>query len=121
MKVPCFPEFGNKRSVLYIGNLCEFVRLLVEDCGSGVYWPQNAEHVKTSDFIREIAKIHKKKRWISKGLNWLVPIAAHVPGKVKGLVNKAFGSLYVDKNLSMAFGGKYQVFSFVESIKETEE
>lgn len=120
IKVPFFPNFQNKRSVLYIGNLCEFVRLLVEDRGSGVYWPQNAEYVKTSDFIREIAKVHNKKRWISKCLNWLVPIGAHMPGKVKGLVNKAFGSLYVDKNLSMVFGGEYQKYSFEMSIKETE-
>lgn len=120
MKVPCFPEFSNERSVLYIGNLCEFIRLLIEDGNGGTYWPQNREHVKTSDFIREIAKVHNKKRLISKGLNWLIPIGAHVPGKVSGLVNKAFGSLAVDSNLSKAFDGKYQIFSFPESIRETE-
>ena len=120
LKAPCFPDFKNARSVLYIGNLCEFVRLLIEDGKGGTYWPQNAERVKTSDFIREIAAVHGKRIWISTGLNWLVPIGAHVPGKVKGLVNKAFGSLAVDPKLSRSFGVKYQIYSFKESIKETE-
>lgn len=120
LKVPCFPDFKNVRSVLYIGNLCEFIRLLIEDGNGGTYWPQNAERVKTSDFIGEIAKVHRKKRWISKGLNWLIPIGSHVPGKVKGLVNKAFGSLAVDPKLSQSFDGKYQIFSFEQSIRETE-
>ena len=120
LKVPCFPDFKNTRSVLYIGNLCEFVRLLIEDGKGGTYWPQNVERVKTSDFIREIAAAHGKRIWISTGLNWLVPIGAHVPGKVKGLVNKAFGSLAVDPKLSRSFDGKYQIYSFKESIKETE-
>lgn len=120
MKVPCFPDFNNVRSVLFIGNLCEFVRLLVEDGKGGIFWPQNKEYVKTSDFIREISIAHKKKRWITSGLNWLVPVCAHVPGKVSKLANKAFGSLYVDNNMSNAFDGKYQIFSFSESIRETE-
>lgn len=121
MKVPCFPDFKNERSVLYIGNLCEFVRLLIEDGNGGIYWPQNREHVRTSEFIRDIAHVHGKHRWISGALNWLVPFGAHVPGKISGMVNKAFGSLAVDQSLSKAFDGKYQVFSFTESIRETEK
>ena len=119
-KIPCFPDYNNKRSVLYIGNLCEFVRLLIEDGKGGTFWPQNKEYVKTSDFIRYIAKAHGKNRLITKGLNWLIPIGALVPGKVSGLVNKAFGSLYVDKELSRSFDGKYQIFSFSSSIRRTE-
>ena len=121
MKVPCFPDFNNLRSVLFIGNLCEFIRLLVEAGNGGIFWPQNKEQVKTSDFIREISKAHGKKRWITRGLNWLVPICAHIPGKVSKLANKAFGSLYVDNNMSNAFDGKYQIFSFSESIRKTEK
>ena len=120
MKVPCFPDFNNERSVLFIGNLCEFVRLLIEDGIGGIFWPQNKEHVKTSDFIKEISEAHKKKKWITSRLNWLVPICTHVPGKVSKLANKAFGSLYVDNNMSNAFDGKYQIFSFPESIRKTE-
>ncbi|SDB26676.1 UDP-glucose 4-epimerase [Ruminococcaceae bacterium FB2012] len=120
MKVPFFPDFNNKRSVLYIGNLCEFVRLLIENGDGGTYWPQNKEYVKTSDFIREIAKAHNKKRVISDKLNWLVPVGACVPGKIKGLVNKAFGSLAVSKDLTAHLTNDYQLFSFTDSIRLTE-
>ena len=121
MKIPFFPDFNNIRSVLFIGNLCEFVRLLIENGTGGTYWPQNKEYVKTSDFIREISKAHKKKRIISNKLNWLVPVGSCVPGKIQRLVNKAFGSLSVASELSNCFNGEYQLYSFRDSVYETEE
>ena len=36
LRVPVFPDFPNERSILYIGNLCEFVRKLIE-LGREVY------------------------------------------------------------------------------------
>lgn len=120
-KCPLFPDYGNQRSVLFIYNLGELVRLLIDAGKGGVFWPQNREIVRTSDFVREIAKAHGKKPWISKGLNWLLPIGACFPGKVGSLVNKAFGSLAVEAELSDAFDGSYQIFTFEESIRQTEE
>ena len=40
-KLPAFPKVENKRSMLYIGNLVEFVRLMVENGEHGTFWPQN--------------------------------------------------------------------------------
>jgi UDP-glucose 4-epimerase len=120
MKSPLFPKFENQRSVLFIGNLSEFVRLLILDGRGGVFWPQDPTFVRTSDFIREIANAHGKKPWITKSLNWLVPVGACFPGKIGSLVNKAFGSLAVDAALSKEFEGKYQLFTFEESIRQTE-
>ena len=118
--VKIFPKFNNKRSVLYIGNLCEFIYLLIESGSGGIYWPQNKEQIRTSDFIEEIAQNHNKKIWVSDKLNWLVFLATTIPGKINRYGKKAFGSLVVDTNLSKAFDGKYQIYSFEESIKETE-
>ena len=120
IKSPIFPDYNNKRSVLYIGNLCEFVRLLIEEGSGGIFWPQNKEYVKTSDFIRQIANVHKRPILITKKINWLIPFGAYMPQKISGLVNKAFGSLYIDKDLSDSFEGKYQVYTFYESIRRTE-
>lgn len=37
-KVPIFPDFNNKKSMIYIDNLCEFVRLIINDeAGGGFY------------------------------------------------------------------------------------
>ena len=61
VKTPIFPDIENKRSMVYIDNLCEFVRL-IDDCGAGLYFPQNEEYVKTSDMVRLMLK-HMVKRY----------------------------------------------------------
>lgn len=37
LKLPIFPYVENERSMLYIGNLCEFVRLMIENNEHGVF------------------------------------------------------------------------------------
>ncbi len=119
--VPFFPDYDNKRSVLYIENLCEFVRLLIEDGGGGVFFPQNREQIKTSDFISQIGVCHGKRIKVSRHLNFLIFVGAHIPGKIGNMINKAFGSLVVEPTLSNDFSGRYQVVSFEESILRSEK
>ena len=66
VKTPIFPDIDNKRSMVYIDNLCEFVRLLIDDCGAGLYFPQNDEYVKTSEMVKLIAEAHGKKIRMTK-------------------------------------------------------
>lgn len=112
---PVFPYVENERSMLYIENLCEFVRLMVENEEQGTFWPQNAEYSNTSELVKMIAEAHGKKVHLIKGFGWALKIMS----KVTGLVNKAFGSLSYDKEIS-GYGTGYQKFSVFESIKETE-
>ena len=41
LKLPVFPYVKNQRSMLYIDNLCEFVRFMIENNESGIFFPQN--------------------------------------------------------------------------------
>lgn len=124
-KSPLFPDISNERSMLYIDNLSEFVRLLIdyEDNIKGVYFPQNAEYAKTSDIVRLIASEHKKKILTSKGLNWLVYLAGCCPGKVGKMVNKAFGTIIYPLSSSdyRQTMGEYRLCSFEKSIKKSEK
>lgn len=113
---PVFPYVENERSMLYIENLCEFVRLMVENEEHGTFWPQNAEYSNTSELVKMIAEAHGKKVHLIKGFGWALKIMS----KITGLVNKAFGSLSYDIELSK-YSADYQKFSVTESIKETEE
>lgn len=113
---PVFPFVNNERSMLYIENLCEFVRLMVENEEHGTFWPQNAEYSNTSELVKMIAEAHGKKVHLIKGFGWALKIMS----KITGLVNKAFGSLSYDMELSK-YSVDYQKFSIAESIKETEE
>ena len=60
-KLPIFPDIDNQRSMLHIDNLCEFMKLMIDNEESGLYFPQNREYVKTSEMVRVIAEVHGKK------------------------------------------------------------
>ena len=112
---PVFPYVENERSMLYIENLCEFVRLMVENEEHGTFWPQNAEYSNTSELVKMIAEAHGKKVHLIKGFGWALKIMS----KITGLVNKAFGSLSYDVNLS-EYKENYRINFLKESIKRTE-
>lgn len=116
MKTPVFPYVKNERSMLYIENLCEFVRLMVENCESGTFFPQNREYSNTGELVRMIAKAHGKKVRLIKGLGWVLKIMSHLTG----LVNKAFGSLSYDMSLS-EYKVEYRVADLENSIQRTEK
>lgn len=114
-KLPLFPYVDNCRSMLYIENLMEFVRLMVENEESGTFWPQNAEYSNTSELVKEIAKVHGKKVVLIKGFTWALKIMSHCTG----VVNKAFGNLAYDQSMSK-YADNYQIHSLNESIELTE-
>ena len=114
-KLPIFPYIKNERSMLYIGNLTEFVKLMIDNNESGIFYPQNAEYVVTSEMVQVIAQAHGKKIRLVKGTT--VPLKAM--SHVTGLVNKAFGNLSYDMSMS-EYKENYRKFSFEESIRQTE-
>jgi UDP-glucose 4-epimerase len=113
-KLPVFPKVDNQRSMLYIDNLLEFVRLMVENEEQGIFWPQNGEYSNTTELVQMIAKAHGKKILIVPGFTWALKLAS----RVTGLVNKAFGSSVYDMNLS-DYKEKYRTHSLSESIDLT--
>lgn len=116
LKTPIFPDVKNQRSMLYVGNLCEFVRLMVENEESGIFWPQNAEYSNTGEMVKMIAAAHGKKLTLVKGFGWALKLMSHLTG----LVNKAFGNLCYAKELS-EYKTDYRVKSLKDSVEETEK
>lgn len=123
-KLPVFPDVDNERSMLYIENLCEFlcqVMLLKPyHRNSVVLLPQNVEWTKTSDMVKMISKASEKKIAELKCFAPVVWIGSKVPGKIGGLVNKAFGNSCYAHELSLYKGVKYKKNTFIESIFRTE-
>lgn len=115
LKTPIFPYVKNERSMLYIENLCEFVRLMVENDEQGTFWPQNAEYSNTSELVKMIAEAHGKKARLVKGFGWALKIMSHATG----LVNKAFGSLSYSLHMS-SYKANYQLYNMEDSIQNTE-
>lgn len=132
-KLPVFPDVENRRSMLYIGNLCEFLCQMflsvvddsdqyteIENPNSLIFMPQNEAFTRTSTMVKLIAETAGHHISLLKGLNPAVALADHVPGKVKGLVDKAFGNNAYDQKLSEYRGLDYKRYTFEESIRLTE-
>ena len=114
-KLPVVPMGEDQRSRLYIDNLCEFIRLLVEDGADGLYCPQNAEYVSTSDMVNRIAHANGRGILMVGGLDWALKLLS----PMTGMVDKAFGSLCYERQLS-DYPKNYCIKSFDECILETE-
>lgn len=96
-KLKFFPYVKNERSMLYIGNLVEFVRLMIQNEEQGIFWPQNNKYSNTSELVRQIAfEKYNRRVFLIKGFTWLLKIMSHF----SGMVNKAFGNLSYDMQIS---------------------
>ncbi|MBQ3403420.1 MAG: NAD-dependent epimerase/dehydratase family protein [Synergistaceae bacterium] len=114
-RLPVFPKVHNARSMLYVKNFAEFVRLMVSNNERGVFWPQNGEYSCTSGMVRMIAELHGRKILLLPGCELPLKLLANF----SGLVNKAFGSLAYDMSLS-SYRENYRLYDLVGSIRETE-
>lgn len=114
-KLPFFPWVDNQRSMLYMENLAEFIRLLIDDEAEGIFCPQNNEYVNTSDMVSQIAHANGKDILLIRGFGWAMKLLR----PVTGIVDKAFGSLCYDVELSR-YSQDYCVKNLQESILETE-
>ena len=115
-KTPVFPDWHNKRSMLYVDNLAEFVKQAIDRELAGTFYPQNRELADTVEIIRYFAKAAGHKVWITKWLNPFVWLGSFVLQPV----NKMFATYYYDPEMSeMEFD--YQVVSFEESLQRVAE
>lgn len=111
-KTPFFPAWHNRRSMLYIDNLAEFVKQAVIRELSGTFYPQNRELADTVEIIRFFAKSAGHRIWISRLFNPFVWLGSFVLQPI----NKMFATYYYDPEMSrMEF--EYQHVSFEESLK----
>ena len=118
-RLPVFPDIANERSMLYIENLCEFVRLMIENDEDGIFFPQNEEYVRTSNMVKMIGQSQGRRIHLLKGLNPVVWCLGKIPGKTGRMVNKAFGSLVYEKDMSI-YPENYWMENLRNSILKTE-
>lgn len=114
-KLPVFPYVANQRSMIYMENLAEFVRQVIEDEAEGTFCPQNSEYVNTCDMVNLIAHANGKGILMIKGFGWALKLLR----PMTGMVDKAFGSLCYDFRLS-SYTKDYCVKTLEESVMETE-
>jgi len=116
-KLPVFPKVKNKRSMLYIDNLCQFIKLMIDNEESGIFFPQNAEYSVTSEVVKMIADANSHNIWMIPCCNWLVKLVMKMPGKIGGLATKAFGDSLYEMEMS-EYRDNYRLYTLAESIKK---
>lgn len=114
-KMPVFPKLKNSQSMIYVDNLCELVKLIIENNAGGIYYPQQECYIETSKIVADIAKAVGNRMWQTRIFNPALCLLSKLP--YFAFIQKAFGSIVYDMELSNHFGGKYRVISYEESIR----
>jgi len=110
--LPVFPEIPNKRSMIYIENLCEFLSILIHETRNGIHLPQNKDWVNTTELVTLIRHFHGKKTFTTRIFNApIIFLAKRIP-----TLNKIFGDLaypHCGDEIS------YNKVSFTEGVKNS--
>ena len=108
---PIFPDIKNERSMLYIDNMSEFVREIIDKKSNGIFCPQNEEYVCTSLLVREIASCHGRKIHMTHLFSPVIKMMI----RHNKQISKVFGSLLYTETLTNHFP-----IGFKKSIELTE-
>lgn len=114
LRLPVLPGVKNQRSMIYIGNLVEFIYQVIDQRVGGSFSPQNDEFVDTNQMMKIIREIHGKKTIILPFGLFMVKLGSHVTG----LMNKFYGNLIIEK-IVMPHGYK-QKENLKSSLEKTE-
>ena len=111
---PVFPDIDNKRSMLYIENLCEFIKLMIDNNENGYFYPQNTEYVSTSNMVYQISLNCGRQIILTKLFNPLIRLFGN-----NKIIKKVFGNMYYEKSMSQ-YKVQYNNIPFEKSIERTE-
>lgn len=103
-----------KQSFIYIDNLSELVRLVIEQRKSGAFCPQDDKAVNANELLEAISKGLGIKYRSSRLLGYLLKAVSFIP-----LVNKAYGGIEYAQSLSNIEGLDYVVVPFEEGMRRT--
>lgn len=112
-----FPKISAQRSMIYIDNLCEFIRLVLEEEKTGIFMPQNKEYVNVSNLFQKIAEAQGHKMFLIPGFQWMQKFLP----RYSNTLAKVFGTFIMKKEDFQYFDWNYCIVPFEKSIAETEK
>ena len=89
---PIYPKIHNKRSMISIDRLCNYMEEIIRNGSSGTFLPQDEEYADTIMTIKRIRMAQGKRTVLVSGTDWLVKLAM----KRVGAVRKMFGDWYYE-------------------------
>lgn len=118
LKLPALPYAYPKikQSIIYIDNLCELVRLIIENGEVGLFMPQDRIAVSTVELLTAITESMGKKVYKSHLLGLGIYLLSFLP-----IVKKAYGGVAYAETMTAYFDNKYVVVPFEKGIRRTLE
>lgn len=115
-KLPIIPDAYNniKQSILYIDNLCEFIRLILVNKNRGIFLPQDDKAVSAVELMDAISSTIGLKKKKSPIFGLFPRLLSFVPLTVKG-----YGGIAYPKSASTYDGLDYIVVPFQEAIRKS--
>ena len=98
-KIPLLPfaNIQNKRSMIYIGNLCHFIDVICEQQKSGVFLVSDKKSISTTKLIELIAKAQDKKTYLVQ-----IPFFEALLKLIKpSFYKRLYESLEIENSLTM--------------------
>lgn len=117
MEIGVIPKIKNYKSMIFIDNLCECIYQIFKHKCAGIFTPQNAQIQSTYKLSLLIAKYNNKKVLCSYIFAPFVLVSSLFVNKIR----KAFGNEFYSNSISQIDGLNYNVISFEESVKLTEQ
>ncbi len=118
LRMPIFPHIKNRRSMIYADNLCELVRLIIDNQDHlkklQYYYPQQEKYICTSQIVYDLAQLANHHMVFTKIFNSI--LRPFIP-KIK-ILNKIFGDKIYKMDISDVFEGKYRVVLYEKSLKK---
>jgi len=102
------------QSMIYIDNLCELIRLIIEKKAGGLYLPQDDCAPSAVYLVHQIREIFGKKTHDSRVLGAVVRLCGGIQ-----IVKKIYGGIQYDYSVSGCFDNKYQIVSFTDGLYAT--
>lgn len=115
-RLPAIPDaYPNVRqSTIYIDNLCELIRLIIDDGSSGCFMPQDKKAVSAVELMAAIADGMGRQMRKSRLLGLGIQLLSFLP-----LVKKAYGGVAYTECMTACFGNVYVLVPFAEGIRRT--
>lgn len=108
-----FGDIHNKRSMVYVGNLCYLIDVIIDKKISGVFLASDDEPLSTTKLLELIAKNLNRKIYLIK-----IPLFQSLLQLVKpSLYKKLYGSLEVDSSFTKEVLGFENMYSVEEGVR----
>lgn len=112
LKSPVFPAINNKRDMIYIGNLVDYIKYVIENSISGILYPKDPQRVCTAEIVKLIAKANNHNIYLWKVFNPFIKLLM-TDNNILALV---FGDNYCEINDSFEWLAPYDLGMAIQEI-----